>query len=330
LKQQNITHRQCLENCLINTQNDRTPIAMWRHFPVDDQAPDRLAYAILDFQKSFEFDLVKVTPASSFCIKDWGAEDVWQGNSEGTRDYVRKVISSPEDWLHLPVLDPYKGALSAQLACLKMICDELGPHVPVLQTIFNPLSQAKNLVGGDLLLVHLRQFPDAVQAGLNVIAESTSRFIEAASHTGIAGIFYAVQHASYRLLSEEEYISFGRVHDLEILKGIDNKWLNMLHLHGDHVMFKLFTHYPIQVINWHDRETPPSLAEAQELFPGVVCGGLQRIHTMERGSPELVYSEAHDAILATKNRRFILGTGCVLPITTPRANIIAALQSCVK
>jgi uroporphyrinogen decarboxylase len=101
----------------------------------------------------------------------------------------------------------------------------------------------------------------------------------------------------------------------------------MLHLHGGNVMFSLFTDYPVQVINWHDRETYPTLVEGKKLYPGVVCGGLQRERTMELGSPEHVHSEARDAILATENKRFILGTGCVLQITTPGANIRAAIQA---
>ena len=48
---------------------------------------------------------------------------------------------------------------------------------------------------------------------------------------------------------------------------------------------------------------------------------------MELGIPEHVFSEANDAILATERKRIILGTGCVLQITTPRANILAALQA---
>jgi uroporphyrinogen decarboxylase len=39
-------------------------------------------------------------------------------------------------------------------------------------------------------------------------------------------------------------------------------WFNLVHLHGTHVMFDLVADYPAQVINWHDQETPPSLAEA--------------------------------------------------------------------
>ncbi len=99
-----------------------------------------------------------------------------------------------------------------------MLVKELGPDTPIIQTIFNPLSQAKNLVGGAELLVHLRRYPEAVHAGLKVIVESTQRFIEAVKETGVAGIFYAVQHAQYGLLSEAEYNSFGRPYDLQVLE----------------------------------------------------------------------------------------------------------------
>jgi len=322
-----VTHRQRIENCIKGDLPDKTPIAMWRHFPVDDQTPEGLAHAVLEFQQLYDFDLVKVTPSSSYCLKDWGVVDEWQGNPEGTRQYVGRVIKSPDDWFKLLVLDPYKGALGDQLSCLEIICNELGQGVPVLQTIFNPLAQAKNLVGGDMLLVHLRQYPEAVLAGLKIIAESTSRFIEAANKIGISGYFYAVQHGNYQLLSEVEYIRFGREFDLQVLELTRRKWLNMLHLHGVNVMFKQFTDYPVQVINWHDRETFPSLAEGKKLFSGVVCGGLQRERTINLGTPEHVYSEACDAILSTDNRRFMLGTGCVLQITTPKSNIMAALQA---
>jgi uroporphyrinogen decarboxylase len=321
------SHHQVIENCLNGVEQSITPIALWRHFPVDDQAPGGLAKSVIEYQKTYEFDLVKVTPASSFCIKDWGAVDEWRGNPEGTRLYTQRVIQKPEDWLELRMLDPYQGALGEQFTCLKLICDELGKNVPILQTIFSPLAQAKNLVGGEMLLTHLRQFPQAILTGLQTIAESTRRFIEAANKTGISGVFYAVQHANYQLLSEQEYGEFGRKFDLEILEMSKGNWLNLLHLHGTNIMFKQFIDYPVQIINWHDRETFPSLEEALAMYPGVVCGGLQRTDTMELGTPELVHSEARDAISKTKNKRFILGTGCVMQVTTPRVNIAAALET---
>ena len=319
--------RERLEAALSGGNPDRPPIALWRHFPVDDQTPENLAEAILDFQISYDFDFLKVTPASSFCLKDWGAMDEWRGASEGTRDYTRRVVLSPEDWERLPVLDPYQGYLSDQLTCLRLLSNELGEKVPFIQTIFSPLAQAKNLVGGDELIVHLRQYPQQVHVGLKVIAESTQRFIEAACQTGISGIFYAVQQASYSMLSENEFAEFGRAYDLLVLASAQALWLNVLHLHGVNVMFDRVADYPVGVINWHDRDTQPSLATALQRFPGAVCGGLQRERTMVMGSPVQVTAEARDAIQSTGGKRFILGTGCVLPIIAPRSNILAARRS---
>ena len=323
----NYTHRTRLEACLSGIQPDRVPVALWRHFPVDDQTPAGLASATIEFQRTYDFDLVKVTPASSFCLKDWGAEDEWRGATEGTREYTRRVIQQPEDWAQLPALSPTKGRLGDQLECLRLIVNELGPHTPVIHTVFNPLSQAKNLVGSEALLVHLHRYPDAVQAGLRILAETTRRFVEAAIQTGIAGVFFAVQHAQYGLLSEAEYETFGRPYDFRVLEPARKLWLNMLHLHGEQVMFEGFLDYPVAVINWHDRDTWPSLKQAQGLYAGAVCGGLQRERTMVLGTPDDVTAEALDAIQATAGKRFILGTGCVLPIIAPRANLRAARQA---
>jgi uroporphyrinogen decarboxylase len=136
-----------------------------------------------------------------------------------------------------------------------------------------------------------------------------------------------LQHANFGLLTEQEYREFGCEYDLVILEAVRDLWLNMLHLHGNEVMFDLVAGYPVQVINWHDRDTEPSLAEAKKRFEGVVCGGLQREETMVLGSPERVTVEATDAIWATGGEQFILGTGCVLPTIAPRANILAARQA---
>jgi uroporphyrinogen decarboxylase len=322
-----MTHRERLEKCLSGDSLDRVPVALWRHSPVDDQTPDGLAASTLHFQRSYDFDLVKITPASSFSVKDWGVKDEWRGATEGTRDYTRMVINFPEDWERLPVIDPGKIHLAAMLACLNLLVKEVGPDTPVLQTVFNPLSVAKHLAGNAKLLVHMRQYPDAVHAGLKTITESIRLFIEAAAKKGIAGIFYAVQHAQFGLLSESEYQIFGQEYDLQVLEQAKDLWLNLLHMHGSDIMFDLLASYPVQMINWHDRETSPSLAEGQSRFPGVVCGGLERVQTMVLGTPETVTLQASQAIESSGGRRFMLGTGCVLPITAPHGNIVAARQS---
>ena len=321
------TKRERLEAIIGGELPDRPAVALWRHFPGCDQDPAELAASTLAFQQQYDFDFVKVTPASSFCVRDWGAEDRWLGNQEGTREYVRVPIQEADDWRGLTELDPEQGVLGGQLRCLERIGATLGDEVPFIQTIFNPLSQAKNLVGKQNLVAHVRQHPQAVLAGLETITATTVRFIEAARQRGIAGIFLAVQHASYELLTEDEYRQFGLPFDRRLLEAADGLWLNVLHLHGRRVMFDLLSDYPVQVVNWHDRETPPSLAEGQARVRGAVLGGLRQWETMVRGSPDEVRREAADALAQTGGRRFILGTGCVTPITAPWANLREARQA---
>ncbi|MEW6031113.1 MAG: uroporphyrinogen decarboxylase family protein [Chloroflexota bacterium] len=329
------THRERLQACLTGEILDHPPAALWRHFPVDDQRPESLAAATLHWQRTYDFDLVKVTPASSFCLKDWGVEDKWTGNTEGTRDYTKRRILSPRDWESLPALDPTAPHLAGQLACLRLIRAGLGPEVPLLQTVFSPLAQAKNLAGYDVLLAHLRQYPDEVMKGLTAIAESTRRFVESALETGVDGIFYAVQHAQAHLLSREEYESFGLPFDQRILEPARELWCNTLHLHGHNVYFDLAARLPVQIVNWHDRETAPSLAKARtsEVFktsevPPVLCGGLRQ-DTLVYGDQAEVRKEAADAVQQTGGRRFILSTGCVVPVIAPHGNILAATKGVV-
>ncbi len=317
------THRERIQACLAGEMPDQTPVALWRHFPVDDQSSETLAAAQIAFQRAYDFDLVKVTPASSFCIRDWGVEDEWRGNPEGTRQYTKRVIFQPQDWERLPLLDPTAPHLAEQLACLRQIRAELGPNTPMLQTIFNPLAQAKNLAGQNTLLVHLRKYPDAVMKGLQTIAVATQRFIEAALDTGIDGIFYAVQHAQATLLNEDEFNQFSQSLDLQILDSAQGLWCNMLHIHGEDIYFDQVSKYPVQIVNWHDRETPPSLAEAQKTFKGVVCGGLSR-ETLVYKTMQDVRKEKEDAIQQTGGRQLIVSTGCVVPVIAPHGNFMAA------
>ena len=321
-----MTKRERLEATIAGQAIDRPAIALWRHWPGDDQHAADLARATVEFQQRYDWDFVKCMPSSNYCIADWGAQDAWVGNEEGTRQWGPRVIQKPDDWARLRVLDPRRGMLAEMHEAMRLINQGLGKDVPFIWTIFNPLAQAKNLAG-ERLLSDLRQYPDAVKAGLEAITASCVRFVDAARDTGLAGVFLALQHATYNLLSEAEYREFGRPYDLRILEAAQGLWFNLVHLHGEHVMFNLAADYPVQAINWHDRETPPSLAEALPRFSGALVGGLNRTETVLRGTPDAIRTEIRSALEATQGRRLIIGTGCVMWITTPVGNIRAVREA---
>jgi len=320
------THRERIQTCLKEEQTDRTPIAFWRHFPVEDQHPETLAAATLKFQQTYDFDIVKVTPASSFSVKDWGVTDEWKNNPEGSREYTKRVIEKPQDWETLQPLDPSAPHLAAQLECLKLVRKGIGADTPIIQTIFNPLSLAKHLAGNQLLMDHIKKHPEAVMKGLETITKSVVKFIEALHTVGVDGIFYAVQHAQASMFELDEYKTIALTFDQQALKPAEDFWCNMLHLHGKDIYFSLLRLVNFQIVNWHDRETYPSLAEAQSLYRGVVCGGIRQ-DTLYSGAPQQVRDEAQDAIAQSKGLKFILGTGCVVYYQSAHENIMAAIES---
>lgn len=323
-----MTHRERIEAAMRGEKLDRAPIALWRHFPLQDQTAEGLAQATIDFQKKYDLDLVKVTPASGYPAEAWGAELKPAHNAEGTREYVSRPVRHPEDWHSLQPLEVTQGLFARELRALELIRQGVGNDVHVLQTIFSPLTIAKQLAG-DLALEHLRNHPRDLKAGLRTITETTARFALASLHHGADGIFFATQLASHDLVSNEEYREFGVEQDLPILEYVRGQAkLLVLHLHGLNPMFGLASVYPVQIINWHDRETRPSLAEGQRLFPrGAVLGGLHRSKTLLSGTPLAVQAQVQDALRQTKNSRVILGAGCVTLITTPEANMRAAREA---
>jgi uroporphyrinogen decarboxylase len=99
----------------------------------------------------------------------------------------------------------------------------------------------------------------------------------------------------------------------------------MLHLHGKDVFFSLLRLFNFQIVNWHDRETYPSLSEAKNVFKGALCGGLRQDSLVFEDQLK-VKEEAEDAIRQTSGQRFILGTGCVVPVIASHGNMMAAIK----
>lgn len=319
-----------IEAAIAGEQTDRVPVALWRHFPVDDQDPGTLAALTLEWQRAWDFDLVKFMPSGTYSVEDWGAKSVYQPNYNGARMIAVPGVKRAGDWRRLARLDPRKGVLGAQNEALARAAKELRGTVPILQTVFSPLTTARKLAG-DALLEHLRSDPDAVEAGLRTITDTTIDFLLAALEAGAHGLFFATQLATTDLLTVPEYGKFGVRFDLEVFKAIKTKTrLNMLHLHGENVMFDLLAGYPVEMINWHDRLTAPSLENALSKFKGVVVGGVEERELLVSGGPQAVRAQVRDAIGQTGGRRLVVGPGCVAAIAAPAHNIRAVIEEARK
>lgn len=327
MTQHRSTHRARVRAALEGRVLERPPVALWRHFPAADSTAEGLARAVLEFQREFDFDLVKVTPASGYMAEAWGAQLVPKNNPEGTREYLTRPIHTPQAWSTLGKLNPREGVLGRELKALTLTRRELQRDTPIVQTIFSALTTAKNL-RGDHWLDDLREHPEELHAGLDIISETTLAFARESLRAGADGLFFATQLASSDVLSLEEYKKFGAEYDLRILTKLAPECeLLVLHIHGMNIFFELLAEYPVQVINWHDRRTPPPLGAGQRRSGKTVLGGLNEWETLLLGTPEAVRAQARDACEQTSRKNLILGAGCVIPITVPKANVHAAAHS---
>jgi uroporphyrinogen decarboxylase len=309
--------RERLERTLAGEAVDRVPVALWRPFPGDDQRAHDFAQCVLDFQQRYDWDFVNVCPSPNYAVIDHGVQDEWQGEPGGERVYLKRPVRRSLDWTELRALDPGRGELGKQIMGLRLIQDGLRDHdVPLIMTVYSPLTQAARIVGKDSLLRHLRTQTERLITGLNVLTESTMRFVDALKLIGIAGIYYVIEHADYDMLSEDEYETFGLPYDNKVLEALpETWWLNTVYLQGQAPMMRFAGHYRVQI--WNRSE----LAGGKTIFDGAACGGLDAKSHLLQGTPAVIRSTAREAMSEMSNRRLILSTGGTVSAVTPLSNL---------
>ena len=302
---------------------DHPPVSLWRHFPEEDQTAAGLTAATLRWQTRFTFDLIKFMPPGDYPIIDWGGVTTYEGARSGTRTTVRYPVKSPADWPALRPLDVQQGFNKVVLEAIAMTRAALDPDVPLLHTLFSPLTIAMKLSAGRAV-EDARSHPDALHQALESIGSTTRAMAEAALAAGADGFFFATQCADETVMSQEEYLAFGLPYDLVALEVIRPDTIVMLHMHGTRPMFDLHHRYPANILNWHDRHAGPGLAEGRQRSGRCVAGGLDERLIAARSAHD-VAAEAANALQATHGEGHILAPGCVIPIDTPEANVEAAV-----
>jgi uroporphyrinogen decarboxylase len=304
---------------------DRPPVAFWRHVPEVDHTARGLADAMLAFQRRWDIDLIKVMSSGVYCVEDWGCRVAYRGSPNGAKTCTQHAIRYVSDWAKLKPLDPGQGALGRELEALRLILEGRSDDVPVLHTVFAPLTIARKLAG-DRLLSDLKDFPEAVMAALDVITETVIRYAAAVVHAGADGIFYASQDASRDVLDEGQHSLFSMPYSRRVLESLNGAAVfTVLHLHGRHIYFDRKSTLPVAAVNWHDRLTSPSLGNALRRFKGAVVGGLNETETLLKGPASAVAAQVSDAIRQTGGTGVIIAPGCVLPLATPDAHLEAAV-----
>jgi uroporphyrinogen decarboxylase len=313
------------------------PVSLWHHFPVDDLHAERLVKKELAFQERFDSDFMKFSPSGAYPYIAFGAEVEYYPSAEeetkatGVYDGVSRVtknkIMSLDDWETLEEVDVNSGVLGEMLKAVRLIGEGLDGRVPFIETMFSPMTICQRLAG-DRWRGDLKEAPEKVSNGLEVVSRTMREFSRAAVEHGASGIFLSVT-PTYEWFSEEEYRRFGVKYDVPILEATGPKaWFNVVHIHGSNIMFDLVCrNYPVQGVNWADKRTPPSLGTAFKNTDKMLIGGLGETETLLKGSPNDVEEEVRHSASETGGRRLIIAPGCVIPLNAPDMNLDAVIRA---
>ena len=140
--------------------------------------------------------------------------------------------------------------------------------------------------------------------------------------------------ATAKRVTRDEFHAFGKQYDLQLLEAICAAKPDFIfcHVHGLDIYFDELMNYPVDVLNWHDHLTAPSLKEAREILRAAnnrktIAGGIDEWNVLARKSREEALAQARDAVAQAGERGFILAAGCVIPVDTPEGNIRAVVDA---
>lgn len=292
---------------------DALPYSFWTHLPGIDLDPVKLAEETYAFYRTYDVDFIKTMNNGMYAIEDFGCEIDYSAIAEGGVAKVTKTpISCGKDWEKLSACSVKEGSLARELKGLALLLEKVkGEEVPVIFTIFSPITIAEKLSGGKLR-EHIKEgFAPAIHKALDVIAKTTCEMTKAVLDLGADGIFFAAQSSTYNYMSTGEYREFGVPYDMQVLKAAEKGWLNTIHAHGENIMFEILRDYPVQVFNWHAWETLPAIDEASIVSGKCLMGGLRRGDITNCNRNEINH-QIFECYRLLKGKSHILTPGCVI------------------
>jgi uroporphyrinogen decarboxylase len=327
-----VDSRSRVEAALRGEKVDRVPAAAWGHTYREEWAPDALARVTVDRQRRYGWDYVKFQPRAGCFAEAFGAR--YRGSNHSLRAplEVGHPIHSHADWPKLPAGSAQAPSLAEQVEALRLTVEELGPEVPVIQTVFSPITVAGYLVGRDKrrAVRDLRRDPEEVLPALEKIADTMIDFARASVEAGAAGVFYAVSgYASAGMLSRDEYDRWLLPLDRRVLEALPAQaWFNVLHLCRGQLHFEIARELPVQAVSWsiHDPGNP-GLAEGRRISGKAVMGGLGQRTALYRGTPDDVAGEVRAALAETGSEWFLLAPGCSVPPGARAENLTAMMRA---
>ncbi len=295
----------------MSTANQYVPAAFFMHFGEDYKAGQAAIDRHLEYFRATDMDFVKI---------------------QYELGMPRMEMQKPSDWKKVPVYK--KDFFQPVLDVISGIVKAAKSEALIIPTVYSPFMCAAQIAGGKrTLLQHIKEDPNAVAKGMQRVTESVMNYVKESIKLGVDGFYLSTQGGEVnRIPNAALFDKLVRPFDMEVMTLADKKCaFNILHIcdyEGKYASLAPYVSYPGKVVN-----TPIVLADgkpvttkdAAALFKRPVMGGLNRMGTIARGTPEEI-KEAVDEALMSAPANYILGADCTVPGTTNWETLRSIIQ----
>jgi uroporphyrinogen decarboxylase len=304
---------------------DRLPVSFWGHFYHRESSASELADATLEFQRTYDWDWVKLNPRKHYHVEPWGVRYAYSGRPNEKPVLETWPVRRAEDWASITAR-PGADAFAEQLDAVRLVRGGLPPDVPLIETVFTPLAVLGEMVKEPHeLRDHMRTHPQLVRAALEAVTATYEGFVRQVMAAGADGLYFAtVDWASQDLMSAADLREWARPYDLRVLRAAGEAPLHVLHVCKRRNLLLEMRDYPVAAFSYDATDsTNPPLADALARMPGAFMGGISYEGALQHSDPEAVLGEFHTALEITHGHRWLVAPGCSIPPATPAANLRA-------
>ena len=288
-----MTHTPRLKAAVAGEYLDRPCAAFWGpHLNFEELNARDLAFAMIANQESYHWDFMKFDFSGMYFPEAFG-QDIPLPLHEGMQAWLNVEnwrVNHAKDWLTLkPLKVKDSEVFTRNVEAVKRVCDHYQGDVPVLPTVFSPVSMAGEFVGGyfdqNKLVKMFEYDTKEIEYGLSVIEETLVNLMEAYVEAGAAGFFIGLQNGLNEKMGYEMFKKYEFDGTARIVNAIKDKtWFNMAHLCNgsgtkkDVEAIEWCLDLPVTAINYADTwKSMPSFGEIRKKTDKVLVGGI--MHT---------------------------------------------------
>jgi uroporphyrinogen decarboxylase len=240
------------------------------------------------------------------------------------------AIRTAEDWARVP---RYPEEFSeGPVRVVEGLVKAAKHEALVIMTVYSPFMWAVRMADEGVLAAHLKEDPEAVRTGLEIMTENVLSLVRGCKRVGVDGFYVSTQGGeAHRFGNTDIFKQYIKPTDLAVWHEVQNSSFNILHVcdyHDSYDDYTPFLDYPGHVVNCSlkvgERTLTPQ--DAATMFGRPFMGGMERKGVIAAGSaPEI--RKAAESVLAHAPEQFMLGADCTVPSEIPWDNLKVAIDT---